>query len=172
MEKWIDCYGWEGFYKISNYGNVKSLSRTLKTSLGYAVKKEKLLKKIIASTGYEVVNLSKNNVKRQQLVHRLVLLSFVGVPTIPMQACHGNGVRNDNRLENLRWGDAKDNSKDRKAHGTHIFGEDSPNAKLSEVQAFEIKSSKKPVRELSRNYGVSRAAIKAIKTNKNWAHIP
>ena len=112
-----------------------------------------------------------NNIKKQEAIHRLVLLSFLPTPKEKKQVCHGNGIRSDNRLCNLRWGDAKENSFDRIIHGTNVYGEHSPNAKLTEDQAKTIKTSKDFVRKLARNYGVSRAAIKAIKTRKTWKHI-
>ena len=47
IEEWKDVVGYEGFYMVSNYGNVKSLSRKSYCGHGYRVKKERLLKKCL-----------------------------------------------------------------------------------------------------------------------------
>ena len=102
MEIWKSCVGYESFYEVSNFGNVRSLKRPVKTSLGIALKGGINLKKIIASTGYEVVNLTTGAKKRkQEHVHRLVLRAFCGDPPPKMEACHSDGVRTNNVLTNL-----------------------------------------------------------------------
>lgn len=52
-------------------------------------------------------------------VHRLVLEAFVGPCPEGMEALHGNAIRNDNRLCNLRWDTKSENSQDRVRHGHH-----------------------------------------------------
>ncbi len=56
---------------------------------------------------------------RYRAVHRLVLETFVGPCPEGMEACHNNGIRTDNRLENLRWDTHSEDSKDAIWHGTH-----------------------------------------------------
>lgn len=73
----------------------------------------------------------------------------------------------------LRWATAKENSEDRIAHGTSVFGEKSAVAKLSEAQALVILQSKGLVTQkyLSEKYNVSQACISEIQRGKKWAHI-
>ena len=40
-EKWKDIIGYEGYYQISDYGNVRSLDRKIHFNKGYSIKKEK-----------------------------------------------------------------------------------------------------------------------------------
>jgi hypothetical protein len=54
-------------------------------------------------------------------VHRLVLLAWVGPPPAGTEACHNNGMADDNRLVNLRWGTRSENTRDMVSHGTHDF---------------------------------------------------
>ena len=172
MEQWKDCFGWENFYQVSDLGNVRSKKRPVKTCLGIAIKGGKVLKKIVATTGYEVVNFtSSNQGRKQELVHRLVLLSFVGLCANGKQACHANGVRHDNRLKNLRWGTVKENHFDQKIHGTKPLGEKSANAKLTERQVSEIKKSLLTHRVLADKYQVGKTTIARIKNGLTWAHI-
>jgi hypothetical protein len=122
-ELWRPIPGYEQFYQVSNLGRVKSLSRGARTGYGrYRTVKERIL---IPSSwgGYPRVTLSENNRPRVYLVHRLVLLAFVGPCPEGMEARHLNGDSKDNRLDNLAWGTLDENQADRVIHGTHIRGE-------------------------------------------------
>jgi len=122
MENWKPIPGYEGWYEVSDAGRVRSLERT--TSHGRK-RKQKVLK-AVNDGKYLRVNLSKDNQKRLWLVHQLVLTAFVGPGNGRIkQARHLNGDPEDNRLENLCWGSAKENAADRAKHG-RPFGRGSP----------------------------------------------
>lgn len=53
-----------------------------------------------------------NNIHRYMRVHRLVLMAFVGLCPEGMIGCHNNDIKNDNRLENLRWDTYSENQFD------------------------------------------------------------
>lgn len=80
IEIWKDVAGFEGLYKISNLGNVKSLEKTY-TSInkkGFQFTKvthEKILKQAIKN-GYHFVSLSKDNKSKFSTIHRLVAIAF------------------------------------------------------------------------------------------------
>ena len=54
MEKWKEITGYEGYYSVSNYGRIKSLSR----NVGYNLK-ESILTLNISKVGYITVDLYK-----------------------------------------------------------------------------------------------------------------
>lgn len=93
IEVFKDVPNYEGIYQVSNLGNVKSLKW----------KKEIIMKQRISSR-YLAVNLRKENISKNVKVHVLVAMAFLDfkpnkqVLTID----HKNGVRTDNRLENLQ----------------------------------------------------------------------
>ena len=64
------------------------------------------------SMGYNRLRLYKNGKGYNKLVHRLVLEAFEGKCPDGMEACHNNGNKIDNRLENLRWDTRSNNIKD------------------------------------------------------------
>lgn len=86
----IDVIGYEGLYKINKEGDVWSC-------------KYKKLKKFSMVDGYKRVSLSKNDVERRYLVHRLIAQHFIPNPDNKCFIDHINHIRTDNRIENLRW---------------------------------------------------------------------
>lgn len=76
---------------------------------------------------------------KTRYVHRLMLEAFVGPCPSGMVACHINDKRDDNRLENLRWGTHKSNSADALRNGGIKVGGESPHAKLSDKDVEIIR---------------------------------
>jgi hypothetical protein len=101
--------GYEGRYEVSNIGRVKSCERISPTSRGNSTKvvKSRMLKLHQDKKGYMRVSLLKYGKYDQWLVHRLVLLTFVG--SSELQVDHINAVRWDNRLENLEYVTGREN---------------------------------------------------------------
>lgn len=55
-------------------------------------------------TGYiEVVLKNKEGATKSCLVHRLIATAFIGAPGPGQEVNHINGVKTDNRVENLEW---------------------------------------------------------------------
>lgn len=72
-----DIKGYEGLYQISNFGNVKSLSRTTLKCNKFMTSKDIILKPYINSTGYYVVGLHKNKKQKTLKTHQLVAITFL-----------------------------------------------------------------------------------------------
>ena len=104
-EVFKDIEGYEGLYQISNFGRVKSLSKTK----GFSFKKETILKLNINRGGYEYVILSKNNERKTLTIHKLVASMFLFNPDNKPQVDHIDGNRKNNLVSNLRWCTAKEN---------------------------------------------------------------
>ena len=110
------------------------------------------------------------------LVHAATLEAFIGPRPDGFHACHNNGVRTDNRIENLRWGTPKSNYADRDSHGTTARGERNGKAKLTAAKVLEIRAKYAAggvsQRALAIEYGVSQLPIEQIIKRKLWKHIP
>lgn len=78
MEIFKDVPNYEGIYKVSNFGNVKSVSRTIKNNKGFYLSKEIILKSAKSKNNYYSVVLRKENVSKTYRVHVLVAMAFFG----------------------------------------------------------------------------------------------
>ena len=112
--KWIPDY--EGYYEVSDQGNVRSLDRL--DNRGRR-RKGVVLKPVLNTMGSPQVSLRRDGSNKQALVCRLVLLTFVGDPPEGCQAYHENGDPADNRLSNLRWATVSERSHGQVQRGTH-----------------------------------------------------
>ena len=102
-EVWKDIPGYEGLYMASNLGRIKSLPK-------YFHKTNRILKNTTDKDGYDRVILCLNsNTRKCFTVHRLVAITFIGNKNNLPEIDHINTIRNDNRVENLRWASRSSN---------------------------------------------------------------
>jgi len=168
-ELWKDVPSYEGIYQVSNQGSVRSLDRLMVCSGSVkgrytSFKKGRLLRPGRMPSGHVSVALGRHN---SMCVHTLVLLAFVGAPPPHYECLHDNGIPNDNRLENLRWGTRAENSIDKTKHGLCL---------LTVEKVLAIKRClQNPYhglgRDLATKYGVSECSISAIKHGREYAHV-
>lgn len=99
-----DIPGYDGLYKIDEYGNVISVARTIFRSDGQTRnRKLKKLKPFLNKKGYPTVFPYKNRVKTSQRVHRLVAITFMPNPQNLPQINHKDGNKMNNHVSNLEW---------------------------------------------------------------------
>lgn len=114
-EIWKDIEGYEGLYQVSNLGNVKSLDRNFvvlnkKGFKQHIRQKGRLLKKQNGSCGYKIVNLSKDNIHKTHMIHRLVAKTFLPNPLNLPEVNHKDECKDNNALYNLEWCTSKYNA--------------------------------------------------------------
>lgn len=112
MENWLPIKGFEGLYEISSIGRLKSVQRKVINSKigGFRVIPEKILNRnSVNSSGYINTMLHANGKCTNVYLHRLVALHFIPLVKGKEFVNHKNGVKTDNRVENLEWCTEKEN---------------------------------------------------------------
>lgn len=160
----VDVPGYEGLYTIDNQGVVVS-SKT-----GRAIKA------VTFPNGYVYVHLYKNGKGKCVRVHRIVAETFLPKPAGCDQVNHINGIKTDNRIQNLEWCNRYGNMKHAMEKGLfNPKGEANPSAKLTQedvnaIRAEYIKGSKQHgTVALAKKYNVSNVMIGKIVRHENWA---
>lgn len=121
-EIWKPVKGFEGLYEVSNRGNVRSVDRHVMLGNQYCLLKGKPIKPFLNSTGYLRVGLSKDSKDKKYLVHRLVAEAFIPNPNNLPCIDHINTIRDDNKVENLRWCDTAGNLTNPITRKKHLEG--------------------------------------------------
>jgi len=178
IQLWRDIPGFEGAYQVSDDGAVRSLARRIVRSNGVPQTFKGRLIRSRNRGGYRMVSLAKAGVLTDHLVHRLVMLSFVGAQPELCEVAHWNGDKADNRLANLRWATRKENAADSARLGQKALGEQKGNAKLSADKVKAIRERYKRSSygvsncgELAAEYGVTPSLIIQVVARRIWAHI-
>lgn len=110
-EIWKDINGYEGLYQVSNLGRVKSLERYKENHSKLQKIEEKTKVPSIDNAGYLKVTLSKDNKSKNARIHRLVAETFILNIENKSTVNHKNGVKTDNRVDNLEWCSYCENNK-------------------------------------------------------------
>lgn len=139
---------------------------------------------IVGKTGYAQITIrpeGRRGRPRLVKVHRVVAEAWLGPAPSPRHVVnHKNGVKTDNRAENLEWVTPAENT--RHAHRLGLMpsqkGEANPAARLTEEAVRRIRSLYQPrhprygARPLARELGVHHTTVLRAVTGEGWAHIP
>lgn len=167
IEKWASFLDYS--YEVSSTGKVV---RILKNG------RRKFMKPSpFDDSGYLRVTLTKRGVPKTIRVHRMVLMSFApceGMESLEIN--HINGIKTDNRLENLEWVTRKQNAEHAVNLGLYhsLKGEKHSQAKLTEKDVLEIRELSRQGysgKTLAEKYDLHPAYISLIVLRKRWKHI-
>lgn len=129
-EIWRDIKDYEGLYQVSNLGRVRSLPKVVVFPDGRRSYKKigKIRKSCSFSISlYPCITLRKNGKTKLFLLHRIIANEFIKNTENKKEVNHKNGIRNDNRIENLEWVSSSENIKHaydvlkRKPNGKEVY---------------------------------------------------
>lgn len=99
IEEWRDVPEFNGKYKISNYGNIKSKFKILKTKPAGKINK------------YASINLCFNKARYKSIkLHRTIAKLFLPDFTDSLTVNHKDGNKNNNKIDNLEMKTQLDNN--------------------------------------------------------------
>jgi len=156
-ELFKDIPNYEGFYQVSNLGNVMNYKR------------KTILKQNVGKRGYSYVVLCKNKTKKTATLHRLVLLSFTNNKLNKPCVNHINGIKEDNNLKNLEWCTYSENRKHAlKNNLIKNISENHHNSKLSKKDVIEIRKmlGLKTQKQIAAKFKINQSTVSDIKNFK------
>lgn len=168
--RWLPIAGYEGFYEVSDRGQVRSLDRDVPHHSGGT---KHIRGRVLALTagphGHLYVALWRDGSQEKRYVHRLVLEAFDRPCPPGLEALHGSAGPADNRWpEAIHWGTHVENAIDMHRDGTVT-------AKLTAeiVLACRARHARgETYAAIAADYPqVSKRAIEAAVTGQNWGHL-
>ncbi len=173
-EIWKPVVGYEGIYEVSNVGRIKSLQRIVhhdKCKTKYCSER---IMRFDVNYGYNIVSIRINKKYKRVRVHRMVAEAFIPNPEEKPCVNHINGIKTDNRVENLEWCTDKENMEHAAANQLTSKGQSHYKAKLTDEQVVSIFKRVKGGEqgaEVAREFKVSPTAINLITQRKTWKHL-
>lgn len=155
--QWRLIDGYSGKYSVSACGKVFNNDKN----------RELILSK--SSNGYTRVTLIKDKKTKVFSVHRLVALAFLNPDKYRKDVNHKNGIKTDNRIENLEWCNKQENT-------IHAISNKLIKRRFSHEQIKEMellyREKHKGKAEIARMYNTSEVMIMSILRNTAYTDVP
>lgn len=162
VEEWKPVVGYEGLYNVSTFGRVKAIASTFKTKKGktYHRKTHIIKSNPDGRRGYLRAVIYKDNIGTSYSIHRLVAFAFLENPEGKREVNHKNGIKIDNKANNLEWSTGTEN----RLHAYHVLKVRKP----LEGRFGKNHHTSKPVNQLSMNGELIKRWDSAADIQRSW----
>jgi hypothetical protein len=163
-------------YQISCHGEIRSLPHIVPCKgAGTRLSPGRRIKPQAGRAGYPTVSLSHEGKIRQFYIHILATLTFHGPKPSPLhEVAHYDGVKTNNRCDNLRWATRTENFQDRDRHGNTARGAKNWNSTLDEEKVRlirRLRSDGELASVICRQFGISIGSVYNIENRLTWGHV-
>lgn len=164
-EEWKEIPGFP-FQYISNLGRVTNYTGGLRSTFLMGRKNHK----------YVHVHLYNGKESKNKSVHRLIAEAFVPNTQNKPYVNHINGIKTDNRPENLEWCTQLENVRHSISIGTYALGEKHSHAKLTndqvrEIREIRISNPDITIKELSKKYGINPGGMSRVCSGVHYKNV-
>lgn len=180
-EIWKPIKEYRGYYQVSNLGRIRGVDRIVaSTHKNYKLRNIKgiYIKQRLSHRGYPIVFLSDtaNKKRKSPVVHRIVAFAFIPNPLNLEEVNHINGIKTDNKINNLEWVTHRENIIHAHKNGLRVSpkGEKNGLSRLKNKDIFRIrKMYKKGILQkiIGIKFSVGQENISRIVNRKSWSHI-
>ena len=172
-EQWKPALDFEGYYEVSSEGRVKRVAYSDNSQIGAIMAPRR------KASGYINLRLSMNGTVSEVPAHRMVAMAFLDRIPGKNDVNHKNGVRDDNRVENLEWCNPSENALHKfrvlghVSKGRGLPGSGQTQAKLTETdipQIIDLYRQGMRQQDIAAQFHVSKTLIGNIVRGENWKH--
>lgn len=164
--------GFEGVYSVSADGRIWSDPRAMPHGYSGSIQVGgKWLALGWSRTGYRTAQLFRGCQFYTRQVHRLVAMAWIERGAEDGDwVNHKNGIKHDNRVENLEWSTPSENNAHAYRTGLRV-------ASHGRFSAEDVRSIRARIangeqqRSIAREFGVVESAISQLRNRKTYAHI-
>lgn len=164
------------YYEASNLGRIRSIDRVITNKSGWQQPfKGIMLNPNKTKLGYKHTTIRESGKRTARFVHVLVAKAFIPNPKNKPEVNHINGIKDDNRVENLEWVTREENTAHAVENGLKAHGEINGNSKLTEDEVREIyriyNETDLSCKSVAEKFGVRAMAVHRIISGKTWKHL-